>query len=200
MKLIIKNVELKYSVVLTNNSSKLSFPKINEPIFVFAGRSNVGKSSVINSIIGRKVAFVSKLPGRTKQINYYLVNSKFYLVDLPGYGYACVSKKEIEAWKHLVESFFYKQCNIKLVFVLVDIRRGLLEQDKIMFEYLGKISKEFFIVLNKSDKLSVNELRDKISIISSEIKFDINKILPYSVKTGLGKKELLLNIIKYIFL
>lgn len=196
--IIIKNIELKYSIALTSSSSKPCFPKINEPIFAFAGRSNVGKSSVINTLLGKKVAFVSKTPGRTKQINYYLINSKFYFVDLPGYGYASVSKQETETWKYLIEGFFNQQGNIKLVLIIVDIRRGLLVQDKIMIEYLFRLNKEYFIILNKIDKLSNNEVKQQIENILTELNCNEKNILLYSAKTGLGKRELLQKLKQHI--
>lgn len=200
MKIIFKSVELKYTIGLSGSISKLSFPRINLPIFVFAGRSNVGKSSVINSIIGKRIAYVSKTPGRTQQINYYLINSKFYFVDLPGYGYANVSKKEVEVWKHLIENFFNQQENVKLVFVIVDIRRGLQDQDRIMFEYLDSLNKEFLVILNKSDKLANNELKERIRTVLSDINRNDVEILPYSAKTGVGKKEIISKLTRLIFL
>lgn len=186
----IQEIKLQYSIALTDSTLNYKFPEIHQPMIVFAGRSNVGKSSVINSLVGKKIAFVSKKPGKTKQINYYLVNSKFYFVDLPGYGYAKVSKQLIAKWKYLIERFFTNHNNIKLVVLIFDIRRKWVDLDMMMFEYIKQINREFYILLNKCDTINIQEINQQIKGYIQALGIESSKILPFSAKTGVGKKDL----------
>ena len=122
---------------------------------VFSGRSNVGKSSLINKLCNRKsLARVSSTPGKTKTINYYSLDNGFYLVDLPGYGYAKRSESEKQRWGALMEHYFTSDRNIKLVVLLLDIRHNPSEDDLIMIDFLMQTNTPFLIVLTKKDKLS----------------------------------------------
>ncbi|SHK22039.1 ribosome biogenesis GTP-binding protein YihA/YsxC [Thermocrinis minervae] len=158
------------------------------PHVVFVGRSNVGKSSLINMIFGRNVARVSKEPGRTRNIYLYPFEEKIYVVDVPGYGYAKVSRSMLQEWKKMMEEYFkrYKEI-IKIVFVLVDCVVGLTELDLQMLEYLNHMGIKRMIILTKCDKASQKEL--------SRVKFELQRIgveyVVTSAKEGIGKKEII---------
>lgn len=169
-------------------SFKEDFPTDDKKHFVFVGRSNVGKSSLINMLTNSNIAKVSKEPGRTRAVNFILFNDR-YLVDLPGYGFAKVSKEERERWKVMVERYF-EQCreNIALVFFLVDSLVGPTELDKEGILWLEDIKLPYLIVLTKTDKASQKEISQTIKKLK-EIT-DAHVVFT-SAKEGKGKKELL---------
>ncbi len=136
---------------------KSQYPKDNLPQIVFSGRSNVGKSTFINAMLNRKkIARVSQTPGKTRLINFFLINSDFYFVDIPGYGYANVSKKQLLEFQEIIEA--YLQCpDISLAVLLLDIRRIPNEDDLLMYEYFKAMGFETLLVLTKADKLSNNQ-------------------------------------------
>ncbi len=144
-----------------------SLPPKTLPEVVFVGRSNVGKSSMINKIVNRKnLAFTSSKPGKTASINFFSIDGKIYLVDLPGYGFAQRPKAEREGWGSLIETYFSLGRNIKLVVLLTDIRIGPTEDDELMYNYLMSQELPFCIAATKSDKISKTEawqMTDKIS-------------------------------------
>ncbi len=158
------------------------FPEPLQGEFAFVGRSNVGKSSLLNAILGKKVAFVSKNPGKTRTINYYLVNHKFYLVDLPGYGYARTSKKDREEWRKVIERYFSERTwNMKVLFALVDSRHELMESDAQLFEWLDILGIEPIVALTKIDKLSNTELKRQIDYFEDVLSaYKIKRIIPCS--------------------
>ncbi len=165
---------------------KFPFPKFKEVVFV--GRSNVGKSSLINFICGKNIARVSKTPGKTRLINYFVLDNKIYLVDVPGYGYAKVSKFEQIEWKKMMENYFKKRKkNINKVFLLVDSRVGFTELDNIMMEWLKALNLPFVIVFTKIDKLNQSEMA-KLRNLAKSYGY---KYVMTSVHEGIGKKELL---------
>lgn len=140
------------------------------PQFAFVGRSNVGKSSLINALTARnKLAKTSSTPGRTRLINIFEINHEFYLVDLPGYGYAKASKTQQESWQSLIGSYLQFSSSLKRVFVLLDSRIKPTEKDKQMLSYLYAFQIPFNIILTKTDKLSRSELQKNKKIITSEI-------------------------------
>ena len=140
---------------LTSAADPSSLPKLNYPAVAFAGRSNVGKSSLINTILNRKnFARTSNSPGKTRLINYYTVNDALNLVDLPGYGYAKVSFKMRKKWQQLIEHFLSNCDSLKLVLLIIDVRRGFMEQDAELLEWLLFNNLELQIVITKSDKIS----------------------------------------------
>jgi len=161
---------------------------------VFTGRSNVGKSSLINTLCGDKhLARISKTPGKTQQINYYLINNKFYFVDLPGYGYAKVAPDVRRQWKHLIEGYLSTSSYIKFAVQLVDARHEIMESDKMMIDYLERFRIPYIVVLNKSDKISRNLLAYHLKLAKRllDTKLLLNGIIPFSAVTGEGKKEVL---------
>ncbi len=187
MKNPIKNADL-VKVVATLEDK---FPDPLEGEYVLVGRSNVGKSSFINSLVGRKIAYVSKNPGKTRTINYYLINNKFYIVDLPGYGYARTSIKDRENWRKVIEHYFNKRIwNIKKLFVLIDSRHELMESDKMLLEWVSDLDLNIVVVLTKIDKLSNSELRKSVDYFSKELSvYHIAEITPFSAVSGRGKED-----------
>ena len=166
-------------------------PKENLPTVVLCGRSNVGKSSFINSLFNTKMAKTSSSPGKTRSINYYLVENKFFIVDLPGFGYAKVSKKERDAWQHLLEEYFSINENIKLAMHIIDSRHDPMQLDIELNGFLHSINIPYFLVMNKTDKLKQAELaaaKRRVVQFFPEITLGENLLLYSSVK-GTGKKE-----------
>lgn len=158
----------------------------------FVGRSNVGKSSLLNALFNKKIAFVSKTPGKTRSINFYLVNSKYYFVDLPGYGYAKVSKKERMLWKRLVEDYFKNRWSLQMVFLLVDGKIPPQDSDLMMVEWMKSLNIPFTIVLTKMDKVKMSERAKKLEEHRKLFsRYGEYTIIPTSSVTGEGMNELL---------
>ena len=182
------------NIAITVGNSK-QFPRDPRPEVALSGRSNVGKSSLINTLLGRKsLARVSSAPGKTITINYYDVDKKLYLVDLPGYGYAKRSKDSQRIWSSLTEDFFVKNPSIdalKLVIQLIDIRTGPTDDDIMMINFLIENGVKFVVVATKTDKLSKTQLKNAIDNIQNEFFLGTGiNILPFSSVTREGKEEL----------
>ena len=184
------------SVFIKSSSNSSECPNENLPEFAFIGRSNVGKSSLINCLTGsKKLAKISATPGKTLLINHFLINNKWYLVDLPGFGYAKRSKKEIKKIENIITDYFYLRKNITLTYVLIDVR---LEPQKIDLEFMQWLSNNnifFKIIFTKSDKLSKNQL-DLNPKKYLEKLFENLRIQPeYFISSSKSKngKELILN-------
>lgn len=161
------------------------------PEFCFSGRSNVGKSSLINKVLGRKsIARVSSKPGKTITINFYKVEN-IRLVDLPGYGYAKVSFSEKERWAELMEGYFSTNRNIKMVFQLIDMRHPATEFDISMLEFLSANEIPFTVILTKADKLNKTETENRMKLIYDELgEFAKNtEIIPFSVQNSEGAEK-----------
>ena len=178
-------------------------PQKNLPEVILCGRSNVGKSTFINNLFNRKnIARVSSSPGKTRSINYYNVDDTFYLVDLPGYGYAKVSKKEREFWGKLISDFILKSKNIKLAIHLIDSRHKPGELDIQLNELLIHTQIPYIVLLNKADKLKQSEFNVAIKNISNTFP----ELLPgenlffYSAAKGKGKKEITNRLSKLFYL
>jgi GTP-binding protein len=155
----------------------------------FLGRSNVGKSSLINSLLQRKgLARTSNTPGRTQSINFFLINEKFYFVDLPGYGYARVSKSMRQDWGKMAEEYLAKRNELVLSIQLVDSRHSPTELDRQLHEWLVFNQKPHIIVATKADKLSSNKLRKSFDEIEKQL--PESKVIAYSSETGKGRDEL----------
>lgn len=169
------------------------FPNDNFEEIAFAGRSNVGKSSFINSFLDKKnLAKTSSKPGKTKTINFYKINDKFRLVDLPGYGYAKVSKKEKEKWNNLIHQYLYQRENLKEVFLLVDIRHAPTKQDKEMYDWIIDSGFTGFVIATKYDKIPKTHLKKHIKEIKKTLNIDDEGLIfAYSSITSHNKNVLL---------
>lgn len=164
---------------------------VNEVAFV--GRSNVGKSSFINSLSNnKKIAKSSSQPGCTQLINYFRINNgELYFVDLPGYGYAKVSKEKKKSWGKNIENYLLNSQNLIHVFLIIDIRHKPTEDDILMIQYLNALRLPFSLVANKCDKLSRNQIIEQEQIISEATKIAKNNIFKYSAKSHFGREEIL---------
>lgn len=183
------------SAEYVNSVSDISdLPTAHLPEIVFIGRSNVGKSSLINKISNKtKLAKTSSIPGRTRMLNYYLINEEFYFVDLPGYGYAKVPEQIKTGWRKLVEEYISTRKNIKIVFELMDSRHDPTYLDELMVNWLEYYEIPFSIVLTKSDKISAKKMERQIYRTSKVVKDDIlcRDYVPFSSITGEGKTTVL---------
>lgn len=160
--------------------------------FAFVGRSNVGKSSLINCLTGKKnLAKTSSTPGLTKMVNYFVVNEKFRIVDLPGYGYAKTGHKHIANWAGLMEEYLLQSPNLKTVFVLVDCRIKPTELDRMMLDFLNSYQIPFVVVMTKVDKLAKSKIPQAASAVAKELGIRREMIFPFSSETGTGKENLL---------
>jgi GTP-binding protein len=168
------------------------YPPPDKTEVAFAGRSNVGKSSLLNTLVNRKnLARTSSTPGRTQALNFFRVNDRFTFVDLPGYGYARVSLEVKRAWRRMVETYLRHRPNLKAVVVIVDIRRGLEKEERELIEWLCREGKNVVLVLTKIDKLT---RRDRASRVR-QMEKDVSAVLSqepilFSAKTGEGRKEI----------
>lgn len=172
--------------------SKTQLKKSTCPEIVFSGRSNVGKSSLINKLVSRKsLARVSTKPGKTGTINFYDIDGKLKFVDLPGYGYAKVSAKEKERWSELVEGYFNSERNISLVVQLVDMRHKPTADDLHMIEFLRDRSLNFVVVLTKSDKLNKTQREERLASLNEDFHFEEVDFIVFSSVTGEGVEELI---------
>lgn len=157
---------------------------------VFSGKSNVGKSSILNKIINRKgLAKTSQTPGKTRLINYFLINDNIFFVDIPGYGYARVSKKEREEWSQLIENYLSQTPFIALVFQLLDIRHDPTDNDLQMIDWLKHNNLPFRILLTKADKLSRNKVASQRARISKLLGVSASDLIPTSATEATGVKE-----------
>ena len=169
------------------------FPRDNLPQIAFAGRSNVGKSSVINRVLWRKnFARVGAAPGKTTHINYFLIDEQFYLIDLPGYGYAKVSKAEKDRWGKLIEAWFADAELMTLGVSIVDARHKPTANDLTMIEFFKMSGKPFVVVANKLDKLKKSEIEPNMQQIREVLDLPEECVLiPFSAEKGIGREELL---------
>ena len=163
--MLIKNPEFKISAV-----SPKQYPDDGLPQIVLVGKSNVGKSSFINTMINRKkLARTSSEPGKTRQINFYDMDHKFYFVDLPGYGYSKMSKQEQAKVGSFIEEYLSKSKNIALVVFLIDIRHEPTENDKLMYRYIVDTEKPCVIIANKADKIAVTKVQNQVEVLQNEL-------------------------------
>ena len=174
---VFKKAEFVKSIKDIKNKPEISFPEI-----AFAGRSNVGKSSLMNGILNRKkLVKISSKPGKTQLINYFLVNDKFYFVDLPGYGYASLPKSILKSWQKMIESYIIKNSNLRLVSLLIDSRHDIMNSDLQMAEWLDHYRIPFIIVLTKTDKISKTKLQRQLKIFNQA--FPDHHVIPFSTKS-----------------
>jgi len=170
--------------------SPKAFPKPDLPEIAFAGRSNVGKSSLINTLVHRKqLVKVSGTPGKTTCINFFRINGKLRFVDLPGYGYARVPREVQKRWKPLIEGYMLHRPTLVSVVFILDIRRDVAEGDLALWEWLLETTREIIPVCTKADKVSFGEMTERVSHVTKSLGEDISPI-PFSSKTGMGKGAL----------
>ncbi|MDY3282865.1 ribosome biogenesis GTP-binding protein YihA/YsxC [Dysosmobacter sp.] len=174
-------------------ASQKDFLRDTMPQFAFAGRSNVGKSSVINRLTGRKnLAYVGASPGKTTQINYFRVDGRAYLVDLPGYGYAKVSREEKERWGRLMEAYFQDEAGlITLGVLIVDARHKPTANDQVMHDWFRQTGCPEIVVANKVDKLKKSQVEPALALIRETLELtERDTLVPFSAEKGIGKEEL----------
>ena len=176
--MLVKNPKFVISAVKPSQ-----YPNTNLPEIVLSGKSNVGKSSFINTMINRKsLARTSSEPGKTRQINFYDIDSKFYFVDLPGYGYSKMSKTEQAKVNSFIEEYLFSRTQIGLIILLVDIRHNLGSNDKLMFDYIKSCNIPFIVIANKADKIAVTKVDTYIENIKKELNIHSEKniVFPFS--------------------
>jgi GTP-binding protein len=166
-------------------------PENTLPEVALAGRSNVGKSSLINRLLGRRaVARVSRTPGRTREINFFRINDQFVLADLPGYGYARISKERRAVWGPLIEGYLRDSRALRGVVLLMDIRRDPSDDDRAMLDFLGSLDVPGVVVLTKADKLTRTAAVARHAVIASQLDLPEEQIIPFSAQTGQGRDDL----------
>lgn len=177
---------------VTSAAQMGQYPESDLPEVSFAGRSNVGKSSLINSMLNRKALVkVSSKPGKTRLINFFLVNEELMLVDLPGYGYAAVSQSEKQKWGKMIEDYLTTRDVLKSVVLLVDIRHKPTADDKLMYDFLKFYRGRVIVVATKLDKISRNTVKKNLDLIKNTLEMDREDVLlPYSSETHQGREEL----------
>ena len=195
--MIIRNINLETVCGITSKLPENTLPEI-----AFAGKSNVGKSSLINALMNRKsYARISATPGKTQTINFYNINEALYLVDLPGYGYAKAPKSEIDKWGMMIEDYLNKRQVLKGIVMLVDIRHEPGENDKIMYNWLKHYDYDIIVVATKMDKIKRSQIQKQLSVIKKGLNMaPEDTLIPFSGETKVGVEELwsvLENIIGY---
>lgn len=185
--MIIKKAELETVCGITS-----SFPDNSEPEIVFAGKSNVGKSSLINALMNRKaLARTSSRPGKTQTINYYNINDNMYFVDLPGYGYANASIAVKEKWGKMIEKYLHTSKRIECIFLLIDIRHGPSNNDKQMYEWILYNGYLPVIIATKLDKIKRSQIQKNVKIIRETLNLPKEGIIiPFSAETKQGREEI----------
>lgn len=185
--MVIKNVNLETVCGVTS-----TFPENEHPEIAFAGKSNVGKSSLINALMNRKaLARTSAQPGKTQTINFYNINSEIYLVDLPGYGYAKVSLEEKKKWGKLIERYLHESRQLKLVFLLIDIRHDPSQNDREMYDWIVYQGFKPIIIATKLDKIKRSQVQKNLKAIRVGLNLEPDSILiPFSAETKQGRDEI----------
>lgn len=186
--MVIKSACLETVVGVTTKG----FPKHTLPEIAFAGRSNVGKSSLINALLNRKsLARTSSTPGKTQTINFYNINEEFYFVDLPGYGYAKVRMDFKAQWVPMIERYLKKSSVLKNVFLLVDMRRAPTEDDMLMYEWVVHNGFKPVIIATKADKLKKSQFKEALNAVRSSYGEDSPEIIAFSALTKQGRDEII---------
>lgn len=180
--------------------SKAQYPKTNFPEIALAGRSNVGKSSFINRLIDRKnLVRTSSKPGKTRTLNFYNINDSFYFVDVPGYGYAKVSKQERNKWGKMMEEYFETRKQLRAVVLIVDIRHQPTREDMQMYEYVTYLEIPLIIVATKLDKIAKTKQTQQIKQIKQAFGDNVKSpIIPFSAETAVNKDVIWREIEKYV--
>lgn len=184
--MLIKNPRFEISVM-----NKSQYPKNNLPEIVLAGKSNVGKSSFVNSMINRKsLARTSSAPGKTRQLNFYNIDDKFYFVDLPGYGYSEMSKAEQAKVGASTESYLKNRKNINLIILLIDIRHKPSENDIMMLEFIKHTGKHYIVITSKADKIAKTKVPSYVADIAKILDVPEDLIFAYSSETKLNQETI----------
>ena len=185
--MVIKKVNLDIVVGVTSTLPETSFPEV-----AFAGKSNVGKSSLINALMNRKsYARTSSQPGKTQTINFYNINQELYLVDLPGYGYAKVSEQEKKKWGQMIERYLHQSKQLRAVFLLIDIRHAPSANDKMMYDWILSQGYHPIIIATKLDKLKRSQVQKQIKVVRQGLGLSKDSILiPFSAVTKQGRDEI----------
>lgn len=185
--MVIKSVNLETVVGITSTIPENTLPEV-----AFAGKSNVGKSSLINGLMNRKAyARVSAQPGKTQTINYYNVNNEVYIVDLPGYGYANVSVAVKAKWGKMIENYLYSSKQLRMVFLLIDIRHAPSENDIQMYKWILNTGFNPAIILTKLDKIKRSQLKKQIAMIKQKLELpDETPLIPWSAETKQGRDDI----------
>lgn len=185
--MVIKNVSLETVIGVTSK-----IPENNMMEIAFAGKSNVGKSSLINALMNRKsLARTSAQPGKTQTINFYNINNELYFVDLPGYGYAKVSKEEKEKWGKMIEKYLHQSKVLKAVFLLIDIRHDPSANDKQMYDWILSNGFHPIVIATKADKINRSQLQKQIKAVRQGLAVDQDTIvIPFSAQTKQGRDEI----------
>jgi GTP-binding protein len=184
-------MNVKSAEFVTSAVGPAQYPRPGRPEIAFAGRSNVGKSSLINSLLGRKnLVKTSSKPGRTRTINFFLINDAFYFVDLPGYGYAKVPMEVRKNWGPMVEQYVKIRQGLRAVVVILDIRRKPNQADHDLCAWLTHQSIPQIVVLTKADKLKSNKQVQQRAMIAEDLSKDVASLILFSATSGLGKQEL----------
>ncbi len=185
--MIIKSINLETVCGITS-----TFPENRKPEVAFAGKSNVGKSSLINALMNRKsYARISATPGKTQTINFYNINDRLYLVDLPGYGYAKVSEKEKAQWGRMIERYLHASTQLKAVFLLIDIRHEPSANDKMMYKWIVEQGYEPVIIATKLDKIKRSQVQKHVKMLKEGLGLvPGTKIIPFSSVTKQGRDEI----------
>lgn len=192
--MIIKNPKFEISAV-----SKKQYPKNNLPEIVLVGKSNVGKSSFVNTMINRKnLARTSNVPGKTRQINFYNMDDKFYFVDLPGYGYSKMSKQEKVISGKYIEEYLAERGNISLIVFLLDIRHNPTADDMLMYDYILRSNLPFIVITNKADKIAITKVNDEVNRIKEILGISYSTILPFSAERKIYQDAVWKEIEKFI--
>jgi GTP-binding protein len=192
--MLIKNPKFEISAV-----SKKQYPKGDLPEVVLVGKSNVGKSSFVNTMTNRKsLARTSNVPGKTRQINFYNMDDKFYFVDLPGYGYSKMSKEEKVFSGNYIEKYLAEGQNVTLIILLLDIRHKPTEDDMLMYEYILKSNLPFMVLTNKADKIAVTKVDSEVERIKDILGISYSTILPFSSERKIYIDKVWEEIEKYV--
>ena len=188
-----KNLNLNNAVFVTSAASEKQFISSSVKGIAFAGKSNVGKSSVINSLLNRKnLAKTGAQPGKTVHVNYFLIDDRVYFIDLPGYGYAKVSASEKGRWGKLMESFFAGNDTYDIGIFIVDARHKPTQNDVTMAEYFKSSGKKFAVIANKTDKLKRSEIESNMKLIRETLGLsDDTELIPFSAQSGTGRAEVM---------
>lgn len=185
-------MNIKSAVYKTSVVSGDKILNSGKPEFAFVGRSNVGKSSLINNLTNNKnLAKASSTPGKTKMINYFEINNQFMFVDLPGYGYAKVGKSQLDIWSSLIDVYLKNSNDLQTIFVLLDIRHEPSLQDRQMIEYLVYNNLPFMVIATKADKIAKSKIKSYLNIIVKTLNIREEMIIVSSSQSGLGRDKIL---------